>query len=230
MPNSGAFSRDLENPLSSGGASHCTKADAAIEIERSYDRLQRIQAILAYLHILKRQVQGIGEFLDEAKHTYAQSLGRYQDREFMAAREFGSACQHLCRIVEVVISRTLRSDTSYPFVVPEPPELERAFDGSHHLRRSFEELKGSLLQLQDLLKGTALSSEDRAQARKITFWSEAFFEQASRLYRRGEVENVVELVQFAKSAARSAEHIGRNGYIEHTRHRRSGTPESSLER
>ncbi len=52
------------------------RSDAATEIEHAYDSLHRIQAILAYLHIVKRQVHGISQMHQEAKHTYEQALSR----------------------------------------------------------------------------------------------------------------------------------------------------------
>src|SRR5208283_5203547 len=53
------------------------RSETARSIGLAYDSLHRIQAVLAYLHIVKHRVPGISQFLDEAKHTYVQALARF---------------------------------------------------------------------------------------------------------------------------------------------------------
>ena len=75
-------SSDENTPGSNALQPRATATDAGTAIERAYDGLHRIQAILAYLHIVKRYVPGISQFLDEAKHTYEQALARYAAQYF----------------------------------------------------------------------------------------------------------------------------------------------------
>jgi hypothetical protein len=190
-----------------------TRSDAATEIERAYDGLQRIQAILAYLRIMKRQVHGISQMHEEAKHTYEQALSRYAAREFEGAREFGSASRYLSRVIEGVISRTLRSDTSYPSVVPHPPENADPCGSPSRVQDNLAAAESVLSRVHWLLENGTLPLDDRAQVRKITAWSDAFYQQARRMYEQGTLEAAADLAQAAVDAAQSAEHICRNWYV-----------------
>src|ERR1700758_3886959 len=162
-----------------------TTAEAATGIERAYDGLHRVQAILAYLHIVKKHVPGISQFLDEAKHTYAQALARHADQDFEGAREFSAACRCLSRVVEIVISRTLRSDTSYPSLVPPPPEHATNGSESSQVEDGLNEVESVLSRLHWLLENGTLPLEDRTQVRRISSWGDAFCRQTRRLYRSG---------------------------------------------
>ena len=190
-----------------------TATDAGTAIERAYDGLHRIQAILAYLHILKRCVPGISQFLDEAKHTYEQALARHATQHFEAAREFAGSSLCLSHVVEIVVSRTLRSDKSYPAMVPPPPEHPTSDAQSNHLQGSLNEVESVLSRIRWLLGNGTLPLEDRTQVRKIASWGDAFYQQTRRTYRSGSLEDACELVQAANSAAHSAEHICRNWYV-----------------
>jgi hypothetical protein len=190
-----------------------TATDAGTAIERAYDGLHRIQAILAYLHIVKRRVPGISQFLDEAKHTYEQALAHHATQHFEGAREFAWASQCLSHVAEIVISRTLRSDKSYPAMVPPPPEHPTSCAESSHMQRSLNEVESVLSRIHWLLDNGTPPLEDRTQVRKIASWGDAFYQQARRMYRSGSLEDACELVQAAKSAAHSAEHICRNWYV-----------------
>lgn len=197
-----------------------TTTDAATAIERAYDGLHRIQAILAYLHIVKQHVPGISQFLDEARHTYEQALARYEAQDFEGAREFAAACRCLSRVVEIVISRTLRSDTSYPSLVPPPPEHPTTCGESSHVQDTLDEVECVLSRLQWLLENGTLPLDDRTQVRRIATWGDAFYQQTRRMYRSGSLEDASELVQAANSAAHSAEHICRNWYVAQALNRR----------
>jgi hypothetical protein len=210
-----AFSSDQNSPAPNVVLTRATTSDAATGIERAYDGLHRIQAILAYLHIVKLHVPGIGQFLDEAKHTYEQALARYAAKDFEGAREFAAACQCLSRVVEIVISRTLRSDTSCPTMVPPPPEHSTNGGESVYVQDGLDEVESVLSRLHWLLENGTLPLDDRTQVRRIASWGHAFYQQTRRMYRSGSFEDASELVQAAHSAAHSAEHICRNWYVAH---------------
>jgi len=226
-PERSACSSD-ENPWGHNVALlRATSDDAAAGVERAYDGLHRIQAILAYLNIVKQQVPGISQFLDEAKRTYEQALSRHEALDFEGAREFAAACRCLSRVVEVVISRTLRSDTSYPSLVSPPPEHSSTFGESRHVEVDLKEVQSVLSRIHWLLERGTLPLEDRTQVRRIASWGDAFYQQTRRMYRSGSLEDASELVEAANSAAHSAEHICRNWYVAHTLNRRIAAPEQS---
>jgi hypothetical protein len=214
-PEQSAFSSDPNSLAPNAVLTRATTSDATTGIERAYDGLHRIQAILAYLHIVKLHVPGIGQFLDEAKHTYEQALAHYAAKDFEGAREFAAACQCLSRVVEIVISRTLRSDTSCPTMVPPPPEHPTTGGESVHVQDGLDKVESVLSRLHWLLENGTLPLEDRTQVRRIASWGDAFYQQTRRMYRSGSLEDASELVQAAHSAAHSAEHICRNWYVAH---------------
>lgn len=195
--------------------SRATRSDATSEIERAYDSLHRIQAILAYLKIVKRQVHGMSQMHGEAQHTYEQALLRHSSEDFEGALEFATASECLSRVVEGIISRTLRTDTSYPSLVSPPPEHTSTSEGSTGIQHDLATVEAILLRVHWLLRNGTLPVEDRTQVRKITAWSDAFYHQASRMYRHGSREDAAELAQAAVDAAESAEHICRNWYVAH---------------
>ena len=192
---------------------HARRSDAAREIEHAYDSLHRIQAILAYLKIVKRQIHGMSQMHEEAKHTYEQALARHAARDFEGAREFATASGCLSRVVEGVISRTLRSDTSYPSVVLPPPEHTGACGDSSRVHDDLGAVEGVLSRIHWLMDNGTLPLEDRTQVRRIAAWGDAFYQQARRMFQHGLHEEAVELAQAAIDTAHSAEHICRNWYV-----------------
>jgi len=194
---------------------HARRSDAAREIEHAYDSLHRIQAILAYLKIVKRQIHGMSQMHEEAKHTYEQALARHAARDFEGARDFATASGCLSRVVEGVISRTLRSDTSYPSVVLPPPEHTGACGDSCRVHDDLTTVEAVLSRIHWLMDNGTLPLEDRTQVRKIAAWGDAFYQQARRMFQHGSHEDAAELAQAAIDAAHSAEHICRNWYVAH---------------
>jgi len=192
-----------------------TRSDAASAIERAYDSLHRIQAILAYLNIMKRQVHGMGQTHEEASHTYEQALSRHAAQDFEGAFEFATASECLSRVVEGVISRTLRSDTSYPSVVPPPPEHIGTFESPSRVQDDLNAVEAVLARVHWLLENGTLPLEDRTQVRRIAGWGDAFYQEARRMYQRGSHEDATDLVQAGIDAAVAAEHICRNWYVAH---------------
>ena len=189
------------------------RSAAATEIEHAYDSLHRIQAILAYLHIIKRQVHGIGQMHEEAKHTYEQALSAYAAGDFEGAREFAAASGCLSRVVEGAISRTLRSDTSYPSLVPPPPEYKGICDSPSSEQDDLNAVEIVLARVHWLLENGTLPLEHRTQVRKIVAWGDAFYQQARSMHQRESHEDAAELAQAAVDAAHSAEHVCRNWYV-----------------
>jgi hypothetical protein len=199
-----------------------TGNDAATVIERAYDSFQRIQAILAYLHIVKRHVPGISQFLQEAKHTYEQALNRYEARDFEAARELGAASNSLSLVVELIISRTLRSDTTYPSMVPPPPQHGIAPPDSSHLQDELDQVEGLLSRIRWVLEHGTLPLEERTQARRIASWGDALFAQARHMQSNGSHGDTAEFLHAARDAANAAEHICRRWYVAHAMPPRQG--------
>jgi hypothetical protein len=186
------------------------RTEAALAIERAYDELHRAQAVLAYLAVMKRRIPGITEFFEEAKTTYTEGLLQYSRQQYQGAHECALASTDLSRVVEMVISRTLRSDTTYPSIVSPPPEHA---DGGIDFGRLQAELnlgREILLRVHFLMQ--TLPAEALAQVRKITSWGDAFHEQARRLCGDGLPWEATELAQAASTAAHFAEHICRKWY------------------
>jgi len=146
--------------------------DSGRSIGQAYDSLHRIQAILAYLHIMKHSVPGISQFLDEAKHTYVQALARFSATDFLGAKEFAEASGSLSRIVEIVMARTLRSDSTLPSLVPPPPDHISVSPESVHVEEDLAHAESVLARIHWVLEHGTLPSEDRAQVRKIASWGD----------------------------------------------------------
>jgi hypothetical protein len=211
-PSRHASDEDLQRDVP---LSRALRSDAATEIEHAYDSLQRIQAILAYLNIMKRQIHGMSQMHEEAKHTYEQALSRHAERDFEGAREFARASGCLSRVVEGVISRSLRSDTSYPSVVSPPPEHKGTCEDSSRVHDDLSAVEDVLSRIHWLMENGTLPLEDREQVRRIAAWGNAFYQQARRMFQRGVHQDATELALAAVYAAHSAEHICRNWYVAH---------------
>lgn len=209
-------SDSIEHPQQHSQAPlRAARSDAASAIERAYDSLHRIQAILAYLNIMKRQVHGMSQMHEEASHTYEQALSRHAAEDFEGAFEFATASECLSRVVEGVVSRTLRSDTSYPSVVPPPPEHIGTFESPSRVQHDLNAVEAVLARVHWLLENGTLPLEDRTQVRRIAGWGDAFYQEARRMYQRGSREDATDLVQAGIDAAVAAEHIRRNWYVVH---------------
>lgn len=200
------------------GAKDSTRNEAARSIGLAYDSLHRIQAILAYLHIIKHRIPGISQFLDEAKHTYEQALSRFAAADFTGGKEFAEASGSLSRVVEIVMGRTLRSDSSIPSLVPPPPARENTRLDPDHVEEDLAQAESVLARIHWLLENGTLPSEDRAQVRKIVSWGDAFFKQARHTYRNAVLEDAAEFAQAALAGAYSAEHVCRKWYVSHPAH------------
>jgi hypothetical protein len=203
-----------------------TKSDAAAAIEHAYDGVHRTQAILAYLQILRRRMPGMGQFHDEAKRTYEQALSLFETKDFDGARECAAASCGLSCVVEIIISRTLRSDSAYPSLVPPLPEHLRASVDTEHLGDELEDVDAVLSRIRWLVENGTLPPEDRAQVRKIALWGEAFRQEARKAFGSSASENATELVEAASAIAFAAEHLCRKWYV--TIHSHSATDETGI--
>jgi hypothetical protein len=190
-----------------------TRNDAAILLEQAYDALNRIQAILGYLNIIKRPVPGISQFLNEAKHTYEQALSHYGCEELEGAKEFAAASGDLSQIVEILIARTLRTDSAFPSSVPPPPKHASILNNSTRLRENLKGVDSVLARVHWLIENGTLPLEDRDQVRRIAGWGEALYRQARRMGECESEEDATELARAARAAADSAEHVCRNWYL-----------------
>jgi hypothetical protein len=99
-----------------------TRNDAAIELGQAYDCIHRIHATVAYIKIMDISINnpGFRSIFDEAKHTYQRALSLYEGRDFEGALEFASASRELSQVLEIILSRALRSDLLYPTLVLMP--------------------------------------------------------------------------------------------------------------
>ena len=198
-----------------GNVAEDSRNDSAGCISSAYDSLHRVQAILAYLHIIKRHVPGISQFLDEAKRTYEQALGRFGARDFTAAKEFAEASSSLSRLVGIVMARTLRSDTKLPSLVAPPPKPSWQSREPEEVEEHLARAEAVLSRIHWVLENGTLPCEDRAQVRKIASWGDAFYRQARRTYRDAIIEDASELAEAALEGAHSAEHVCRKWYVSH---------------
>jgi hypothetical protein len=211
----GSFFQSLLNNHDSK-ETNLARSDSARSIGVAYDSLHRIQAVLAYLHIMKHRVPGIAQFLDESKHTYMQGLSRFAAADYAGAKEFAEASACLSRIVEILMARTLRSDSTLPSLVPPPPENFGTALEPDHVEENLVHAESVLARIHWVLEHGTLPSEDRAQVRKIASWSDAFYRQARSTYQNAVLEDACEFAQAALAGAHSAEHVCREWYVHHS--------------
>ncbi len=182
-------------------------------MEQAYDALHRTQAMLAYLKMIRQEKTEIGDYLDEAKHTYVQALTRYQARDFEGAREFAAASGNLSQMVEILISRTFHLSSDYPKLVPIPPEhvLDRNDLGA--ARSELDRIQQLLARIHWVMANGTLPSEDREQVRKLSVWGADLRRWALRLLDAGAPSETLEFVRAADAAVSSAEHLCKKCYV-----------------
>ena len=183
------------------------------EIEGAYDQLHRTQAILAYLQILKQEKTSIGQYLDEAKHTYMQALSEYEVHDFEGAREFAAASRSLSHLIEIVISRAFHSAVEYPRIVPLPPEENASRAEDQTARRDLHDIESMLARVRWVAENGTLPSVDRLQVEKIAFWTENLCRLARRFLETNGGDDGVKFTRAAESAVRAAEHLCRRCYV-----------------
>lgn len=189
------------------------RMEAASAVGHAYDLLHRVQAILAYLHIMKRRVPGISQFLDESQRTYGQALSQFGNGDYSGAIELAAASGQLSKLVEMIIARTLRGDTSFPTLLAPPPKHLGSDTDSSQVEEKLAQVECILSRVHWLLENGTLPLEDRTQVRKIASWGDALYKQAQHTYRSSELEDAEELVQASLAGAYSAEHVCRRWYV-----------------
>ena len=184
-----------------------TGNDAAIGIGQAYDCIHRIQAILAYIKIMNGKNPRFGPILDEAKHAYEQALSFYEGRDFEGALEFAAASRELSQVVEIIISRALRSDSLYPTLVLLPPAHQTTLDDSIRMHEELYRVEWMLSSLHCVAENGTLLSEDQKQIMSIASCSERLLRKARHLLKLVEMQEAVDLVHAAVATAHAAEHV-----------------------
>jgi hypothetical protein len=204
-----------EPSYSEGGAAQAlaTRNNVADEMGQAYDLLHRIQAILAYVKMMKQDEPTTGHYLDEAQHTYVQALSRYQARDFEGAREFAAASISLSRVVEILVLRVFHSETNYPKLAPPPPEHIPARSDASAAQHDLDRIERSLARIHWVTENGTLPSEDRTQVQKLSSWTKSLHGQARHLLKSGAIEDAVEFARAADATACSAEHLCRKCYV-----------------
>ncbi len=190
-----------------------TSSDVADEIERAHDGLHRIQAILVYLNMTNQESSGLREYLDEAEHTFVQALTRYEARDFERARECVAASRDLSRLVEILISRTIRSNTGHLKFVASPPEHVSARNDKELAQHDLDRVERLLARVRWVTENGTLPSQDRAQVERLASWGERLCHWARRSLDTGAMDDAMELAQAAGAAVCSADHLCRKCYV-----------------
>lgn len=115
--------------------------------------------------VVKHEIFTIGQYLDEAKHTYVQALSRYQARDLEGAREFAGASSSLSRVVEILISRVCHSNSNYPRLVPLPPDHVPARGNTGVAQHDLERVGRLLARIRWVTENGTLPSEDSTSSK-----------------------------------------------------------------
>jgi hypothetical protein len=148
-----------------------TANDIVDEIEQVYDGLHHTQAMLAYSEMMKQEKSLVGQYLDEARHTYTQALSRYQAGDFEGAREFAAASSGLYRLVDVLMSRTFHSSSNYPERLKSSPERPSARSDKKTAQQNLDRAEWLLARVHWIAENGTLPSEDRTQVARLSLWS-----------------------------------------------------------
>jgi hypothetical protein len=208
-----AFPRAVASSTPESWHDLATRNEVANEMEHAYEGLHRTQAMLAYLKMVRQEKTEIGEYLDEAKHTYVQALTCYQARDFDGAREFAAASGDLSRMVEILISRTFHLSSESPKLVPMPPEHVSDRSDLGATSRELDRIQQLLARIDWVLANGTLPSEDREQVQKLSVWGANLRRWALRLLDAGAPTEALEFVRAADAAVNSAEHLCRKCYL-----------------
>jgi hypothetical protein len=191
-----------------------TGNDAAIGIGQAYDSIHRIHATLVYVRIMDISINnpGFSPIFDEAKHTYDQALSLYEGRDFEGALEFASASRDLTQVLEIMISRALRSDFLYPSLVLLPPEHQTTLDDSIRMQEELYRVECLLSLIHRVAESGTSLSEDQAQTLNIASCSEHLLKKARHLVRLAELKEAIDLVHAATVTAHAAEYVCKRWY------------------
>jgi hypothetical protein len=191
-----------------------TENDAAIGIGQAYDSIHRIHATLVYVRIMDISINdpGFSPIFGEAKHTYDQALSLYEGRDFEGALEFASASRDLSQVLEIMISRALRSDFLYPSLVLLPPEHQTIVDDSIRMQEELYRVECLLSLIHRVAENGTSLSEDQAQTLNIASCSEHLLKKARHLVRVAEMKEAIDLVHAAAVTAHAAEYVCKRWY------------------
>jgi|SRR5579872_162094 len=201
-------------PNTVGVQPRTTGNDAAIGIGQAYDSIHRIHATLVYVRIMDISINnpGFSPIFDEAKHTYDQALSLYEGGDFEGALEFASASRDLTQVLEIMISRALRSDFLYPSLVLLPPEHQTTFDDSIRMQEELYRVECLLSLIHRVAESGTSLSEDQAQTLSIASCSEHLLNKARTLLRLAELKEAIDLVHAAAVTAHAAEYVCKRWY------------------
>jgi len=214
----GNFASRPPSVAPSGSSVRRVRADkdaAARSIELAYDSLHRSQALLAYIKIVDLQTPDLSQLFNESKYTYQQAISNYQKQEYAVANEFAAASGELSRSVELLVSRTLRADSSYPTLVPYPPGNQTGVPSPSEAEGSLTRVASLLNRIHWLVRNGTLPSEDRNQVRRIASWSDIFYAEGRESLQTGSIGEASYLIDAAEAVAHSAEHVCKQNYITH---------------
>lgn len=199
--------------MNSSKFSGADQEGAARSIELAYDGLHRAQALLAYVTIVNLHGPDISQLFEESKHTYQQAVSSYQRKDFAVAKEFAIASGELSQSVEIIVSKTLRTDSSAPTTVPSPPRQLAEVLNSAEAQSGLARVGKLLARIHWLVQNGTLPSEDREQVRRILSWSEVLYIKSQQSWKAGAFAEASYLISAAEAVAQSADHICRQDYI-----------------
>ena len=185
-------------------------------IERARDRLHRSHAMLGFLKAANKEKSFLLQYLQEAKKTYLQALGRYRAGDFEGAHECAAASFELSDMIETLISRTFHSTA--PTGQETNSQAASAAPGADKMKAStlksnIERIDHQLERIQWVAANGTLPSEDREQVQKLVFWSERLKGWACCLLDIGAGEEAGEFAHAAEAAAGAAEHVCKKCYV-----------------
>lgn len=196
-------------------AEHPAGNEVASEIDAAYMNLHRTQAMLAYLGMIGQERTTIREYWDEAKQIYLRSLTHYRSRDFEGARELAEASAALSRLVDILISRIFHTTGDYPTLVPSPPHHVSTHAEGKRAKRELDRVERLLARVQWVAENGTIEEREREQVRRLSSWSERFWQWGHRLLDIGSTEDAFEIVRAADAAVLCAEHLCRQSYVSH---------------
>ncbi len=185
-------------------------------VERAYDRLYRCQTMLAFVKSSIKHRGAVLQYLHEAKRTYLQALGRYQEWDFEGACECAAASEDLANMVEILARETFDSlsfptDIRREISAPAASDQEKADGALAH--DSLNHTESILGRIHWITTNGTLPSEDRAQVLKLVSWSEHLKHWANLLRDIGADTEASQFARAANAAAGAAEHVCKRCYV-----------------
>jgi flagellar biosynthesis/type III secretory pathway chaperone len=179
-------------------------------VEQAQNQLHHSKAILSFLQSVHQGKPSLLQYLQEAERTFLQALENYQNRNYEEARECAAACCELCNLIEILVLRAFQSAAQLASVAEN--DFPAPLSGTG-IRADLHRVDEILGRIQWIVQNGTLPSQDREQVQKLVSWSESLHRCATRLFDIGAVEETMELLRAAQSAAGAAEHICRKSYV-----------------